>query len=327
MCRAAIAGCLVDHPLLQGNLDALETRARELSIVPFDERSGGGDLRYVWAKTNGPGDRHAGHRREPRNQARTTLEFTLVELDTEWALLVRPNSVQADRSKQPCAAASPRLLGGVAELRRSCSGSQVHWGHCGFCSPIPRSPAARLSAVWSQTASTGREPTRAWNPAPQSRTGVRPLRRRRHHHRPAGRLRAGGCRARPTQKAPRTWRYRGQGRGRFLRRDEAVARGRAETWWSPTPARGAQPRVCSGASYALQPPSCGDDELRSRRAWRATLKASRLDVKLVSLRALRHCCRRRRTWSSARYLPLRLRSARFPHAALRVRTLLPSVPT
>jgi tRNA/tmRNA/rRNA uracil-C5-methylase (TrmA/RlmC/RlmD family) len=50
---ADMAGCLVDHPRIVECFAELTAAARELGIVPFDESSGEGDLRYVLAKTNG----------------------------------------------------------------------------------------------------------------------------------------------------------------------------------------------------------------------------------------------------------------------------------
>jgi 23S rRNA (uracil1939-C5)-methyltransferase len=50
---AAMPDCLVDHPLLVRAFAAVEAGLRATGVVPYDERSGTGDLRYVWAKTNG----------------------------------------------------------------------------------------------------------------------------------------------------------------------------------------------------------------------------------------------------------------------------------
>lgn len=50
---ARMTGCLVDHPALARVFDRLEQLASELQIAPYDERTGSGELRYVWAKTNG----------------------------------------------------------------------------------------------------------------------------------------------------------------------------------------------------------------------------------------------------------------------------------
>ena len=48
---ADMHGCVVDHPRITAALRALEDRANALEIEPWREQAG--DLRYVWAKTNG----------------------------------------------------------------------------------------------------------------------------------------------------------------------------------------------------------------------------------------------------------------------------------
>ncbi|HEY6878357.1 MAG TPA: hypothetical protein VI299_10090 [Polyangiales bacterium] len=50
---AAMGHCLVDHPLLMRAFSSVESNMRALSIEPYDELLHTGDLRYVWAKTNG----------------------------------------------------------------------------------------------------------------------------------------------------------------------------------------------------------------------------------------------------------------------------------
>jgi 23S rRNA (uracil1939-C5)-methyltransferase len=50
---ASMANCLVDHPALMRAFTAVEAHMRALAIVPYDELLHTGDLRYVWAKTNG----------------------------------------------------------------------------------------------------------------------------------------------------------------------------------------------------------------------------------------------------------------------------------
>jgi 23S rRNA (uracil1939-C5)-methyltransferase len=50
---ASMANCLVDHPALMRAFSAVEQQMRALAIIPYDEQLQLGDLRYVWAKTNG----------------------------------------------------------------------------------------------------------------------------------------------------------------------------------------------------------------------------------------------------------------------------------
>ncbi|HEX5661530.1 MAG TPA: hypothetical protein VFX59_30280 [Polyangiales bacterium] len=50
---ASMANCQVDHPALMRAFTAVEANLRALAIAPYDELLHTGDLRYVWAKTNG----------------------------------------------------------------------------------------------------------------------------------------------------------------------------------------------------------------------------------------------------------------------------------
>ncbi len=52
---ADMTGCLVDHPDIVRAADELAAAADALSIEPYDEASGRGDLRYVWLRTDGRG--------------------------------------------------------------------------------------------------------------------------------------------------------------------------------------------------------------------------------------------------------------------------------
>ena len=50
---APMPDCLVDHPRLAQAFFVVEREAQFNGITAYDERTGEGDLRYVWAKTNG----------------------------------------------------------------------------------------------------------------------------------------------------------------------------------------------------------------------------------------------------------------------------------
>lgn len=128
---AAMTGCLVDHPLLSQAFDLLEARARELAIVPFDERSGSGDLRYVWGKTNGQ---------------QVILTLVTAQLASRAAELLAscegPVVAGVTQSVQPAQGnnmrgASPRVLRGVAELPTELLGQRVSQGALGFLQPNP----------------------------------------------------------------------------------------------------------------------------------------------------------------------------------------------
>ncbi len=50
---ADMSGCRVDHPRIVAAVDEVRVAANELGIEPFDRQTGGGDLRYLWLKTDG----------------------------------------------------------------------------------------------------------------------------------------------------------------------------------------------------------------------------------------------------------------------------------
>ncbi len=49
---ADMSGCVVDHPALSAAARQITSACNALGVEPYDERSGSGDLRYVWLKTN-----------------------------------------------------------------------------------------------------------------------------------------------------------------------------------------------------------------------------------------------------------------------------------
>ena len=117
---AAMTGCLVDHPLLVRAFAAVEEGMREAGVTAYDEQSAEGDLRYVWAKTNG---------RE--------VIVTLVSAQLEsrvHALLPRLAEVTAGvlHSVQPsvatpCAVARRRCSAARARWRSGCSSRRSRW--------------------------------------------------------------------------------------------------------------------------------------------------------------------------------------------------------
>lgn len=127
---APMTGCLVDHPRLVQAFDELEQVAQTQSIVPFDEQTKQGDLRYVWAKTNG-------------SEVIVTL---VVTAENSRARALLPPRLKVDGvlvSVQ--AAAGNALRGGDAQLLRGRGevsikllGQQVEVGALGFLQPNPQ---------------------------------------------------------------------------------------------------------------------------------------------------------------------------------------------
>jgi 23S rRNA (uracil1939-C5)-methyltransferase len=53
---APMSECQVEHPAIVRAAREVERVASELAIVPYDEQTASGQLRYVWFKTNGAGE-------------------------------------------------------------------------------------------------------------------------------------------------------------------------------------------------------------------------------------------------------------------------------
>ncbi len=53
---APMDGCLVDHPDIAACFDELSAVGSRLAVIPFDDATQTGDLRYAWAKTDGRGN-------------------------------------------------------------------------------------------------------------------------------------------------------------------------------------------------------------------------------------------------------------------------------
>ncbi len=127
---ASMRACAVEHPLLQAAFDELERVAREERIEPFDERSGAGDLRYVWGKTNGSEviltliTGHAESRAAERLPGRVTKVSGVCR------------GIQGNQGNQ-MRGEQLTLLAGKAELSTQLLGQSVTLGALGFLQPNP----------------------------------------------------------------------------------------------------------------------------------------------------------------------------------------------
>lgn len=137
---AGMRGCLVDHPRLVATFDAIERAVCELGVVPYDEKTGQGDLRYVWAKTNG-----------------SEVIVTLVTVSDETRvlelvpLLEREvagvlHSVQPSRGNAMRGSTS-RSLVGKSEVAIELLGQRVEVGALGFVQPNPQVAEAAYRAL------------------------------------------------------------------------------------------------------------------------------------------------------------------------------------
>jgi tRNA/tmRNA/rRNA uracil-C5-methylase (TrmA/RlmC/RlmD family) len=121
--------CRVDHPLIVAAFAELERAAQTLRIRAYDETKHEGDLRHVWAKTNG-------------QEVILTLitaqeESEAVErLPSELSVAGLAVSVQSERGNG-MRGRSARTLSGVSELYTKLAGHDVEMGALGFLQPNP----------------------------------------------------------------------------------------------------------------------------------------------------------------------------------------------
>jgi 23S rRNA (uracil1939-C5)-methyltransferase len=124
-------GCLVDHPLLTQLFAAITERACELGIEAYDERSGQGDLRFVWAKTNGEGCIATLVVSDANGRA--ARELAQADLPCEGVLVsVQGAATNAVRGE------APMLVRGAGTLETELLGEHIEVGALGFLQPNPR---------------------------------------------------------------------------------------------------------------------------------------------------------------------------------------------
>ncbi|MEZ4380074.1 MAG: hypothetical protein R3A79_01910 [Nannocystaceae bacterium] len=127
---AEMAGCLVEHPAIAAAAHELCAVADELEIVPYDERSGAGDLRYVWLKTDGrrvlltliTGGRES-------RAAALLGERLRVPSGVAWS--VQGGEGNAIRGREAA------IVRGAASLSLRLAGREVEVGPLGFLQPNP----------------------------------------------------------------------------------------------------------------------------------------------------------------------------------------------
>jgi 23S rRNA (uracil1939-C5)-methyltransferase len=139
---AVMTACLVDHPRLVQAFAEVESAAQKLGIEPYDERSDRGDLRAVWAKTNGAQAIVTLVVREPEGASAKQLH---TRLDTADGVLVSvhaasSNSLRGERAE---------LRRGLAELCMELLGQRVELGALGFLQPNPEVAALAYTALLS----------------------------------------------------------------------------------------------------------------------------------------------------------------------------------
>ncbi len=127
---ADMEGCLVDHPRITEAADELAREASALSIAPFDEARGEGDLRYAWLKTDGERVLLTLITASEESVAARTLPPRLRVPDgVAWS--VQPARGNAIRGSEP------RILRGAASLSIVLAGTRIDAGPLGFLQPSP----------------------------------------------------------------------------------------------------------------------------------------------------------------------------------------------
>jgi 23S rRNA (uracil1939-C5)-methyltransferase len=145
---AMMPGCLVDHPQLVAAFAQVERAARKLAIEPYDEASRRGDLRYVWAKTNG-------------EEVIVTLisaaaESRVHEVAQELTVAGVLHSIQGGATNA-LRGASSALLTGKREISLSLLGRALEVGALGFLQPNPAVAEAAYRALIAIDGVAGRE--------------------------------------------------------------------------------------------------------------------------------------------------------------------------
>src|SRR5690606_11717304 len=128
---ADMRGCLVDHPRITAAIDQLEDRANALEIEPW--REGAGDLRYLWAKTNGEAVVLTLITSSADSKAARELGPWLVEAGVAAGVV---HSVQAEASNV-IRGVDTRVIAGEVELALRLAEVELRIGPLGFLQPNP----------------------------------------------------------------------------------------------------------------------------------------------------------------------------------------------
>jgi 23S rRNA (uracil1939-C5)-methyltransferase len=122
--------CQVDHPQIVLAAEELRRVADALAIVPYDEKTGAGDLRYAWFKTDGRDVLLTLVTAGEDSRAATELPERLRRpAGIAWSIQPGPGN---NLRGQP-----PRVLRGAAGLALELAGAPLTIGPLGFLQPNP----------------------------------------------------------------------------------------------------------------------------------------------------------------------------------------------
>ncbi len=137
---APMWNCLVDHPRITDAFAEICAQASALGITAYDEAKGEGDLRYVWAKTDG--EQTIVTLITANEVSRAALELPAV-LPNLAGLL---HSVQGARTNT-IRGTEPSLLRGSSELTLDILEERIGAGALGFLQPNPEVAALAYRAL------------------------------------------------------------------------------------------------------------------------------------------------------------------------------------
>ncbi len=137
---APMWNCLVDHPLISAAFADVAEQASALGISAYDEVKGEGDLRYVWAKTDG--EHTIVTLITAHEVSRAALELPSVLPNLAGIL----HSVQGSRTNT-IRGTEPSLLRGASELELDILDERIGAGALGFLQPNPEVAALAYRAL------------------------------------------------------------------------------------------------------------------------------------------------------------------------------------
>lgn len=146
---APMRGCLVDHPRIERAFSAVERAAQVLRIEAYDESSDHGDLRAVWAKTDGERVIVTLVVRIPEGAASKVLPGRIEGVN---GVLV---SLQESPGNQ-LRGAPAVLVRGISEVTLQLLDQRVEVGALGFLQPNPHTAEAAYGALLEPSAEAQR---------------------------------------------------------------------------------------------------------------------------------------------------------------------------
>ncbi len=143
---ASMRGCAVDHPRIVAAFDELERAANTLGIAAYDERTGEGELRYAWAKTDGSEVLLTLVLAHATGRAASELPALLKSV-AAVALSIQDKATNAMRGQ------TAQMVRGQSSLSMTLLGAELEVTALGFMQPNPEVAALCYAALLGLDAS------------------------------------------------------------------------------------------------------------------------------------------------------------------------------